>query len=183
MSRDVIDIEERADASAEFVAALVASQRRLYAFIGTLLPVAADLEDVYQQTCLALWKKRSQYDPGRDFLPWACGFARNEVLKFVQRNRRQGVHLSEHMIDCVAADLEQSDSSTADRLAALDGCLEKLDPRQRSLVERCYQGTEPIKSVAHGMGLSPAALTMRLQRIRHALARCVERATAAAGEP
>ena len=50
-----------------FVDALVSHQRDVYAFIGTLLPQAADIEDVYQQTCLALWKKRHQYDPRRAF--------------------------------------------------------------------------------------------------------------------
>jgi len=43
-----------------FVTALVENQRGIYAFIATLLPQPSDVEDVYQQTCLALWKKRDR---------------------------------------------------------------------------------------------------------------------------
>lgn len=168
-----------------FVAALLANQRRIFVFIGTLLPRPRDTEDVFQQTCLALWLKRDQYDLGREFLPWAFGFARKEVLKHAQRSRRQGIALSEQMIDSIANELvteasQTAASQTAARLAALDGCLAKLDPRQAALVDRCYRGPESIKAIAAEMGISPAALTMRLQRIRHALARCVERAVEAA---
>jgi RNA polymerase sigma-70 factor (ECF subfamily) len=174
-------VPPEADADA-FVAALLAHQRRLFVFIGSLLPRHRDAEDVFQQTCLALWLKRDQYDATREFLPWAFGFARNEALKHAQRSRRQGFALSEQMIDSLADELVTSASQTAARLAALDGCLAKLDPRQAALVDRCYRGPESIKAIAAEMGISPAALTMRLQRIRHVLAGCVERAVEAADQ-
>ena len=44
------------------------------------------------------------------------------------------------------------------------------------LLQRCYTGDEPIRQIAAEIGVSPAALTMRLQRIRHALVRCIDQA-------
>lgn len=179
---------ERGDAADEqtatdaFVTALVSSQRSLFAYIGTLLPASADLEDVYQQTCLALWRKRELYDPLRGFLPWARGFARNEVLKHVQKRRHQRVYLSERVLDVIASESEQTESTSAARLEALDWCLTQLDSRQRAVLERCYQGNASIKSVAAEMGISAAALTMRLQRVRHTLAKCVEQRMTSTGD-
>jgi RNA polymerase sigma-70 factor (ECF subfamily) len=161
----------------DFVAALVAHQRQVYAFIATLLPHAADIEDVYQQTCLALWKKRDLYDQSRDFFPWACGFAKHEVYKHTRHNSRR-VHLSEEMLALVA-DTAIADPRPDDRSLALDICLGKLQADHRDLLRRCYEGPQPIKEIAAAMTISAAALTMRLQRIRQAVVRCVEKTLAA----
>ncbi len=115
-----------------FVDALVSHQRDVYAFIATLLPQAADIEDVYQQTCLALWKKRHQHDSRRAFFPWACGFAKNEALKQIHRSRRQ-VQLTAGMLELLAG-AALADPRAEDRRVALDACLDKL-PRTR---QRCY---------------------------------------------
>lgn len=167
------------DAESAFVTALVAHQRRLYAYIASLLPAPGDAEDVYQQTCLALWRKREQYDSGRAFYPWACGFARNEVFKYAKASRSYRVLLSDDLLESLAAEQAASETLAEARQRALDGCLAKLETRQRSLLERCYQGLDTIKAVAGEMGISPAALTMRLQRIRHVVVKCVEKALSA----
>ena len=78
------------DPDAAFVAELIRHQRRLYLFIGSLLPNPSDIEDVFQQTCLALWKKRQQALAADDFFAWACGFARNEALHALRSHRRSG---------------------------------------------------------------------------------------------
>lgn len=164
---------------AAFLAEFVAHHRRLYGYIGALLPAHGDVDDVYQQTCLRLWEKQSLFDPSRPFFPWACGFARHQVLQHVRAAGRHRLHLSVELLEKIAQDQESLDREGEARRAALAGCLEKLQGSQRSLIQRCYAGTESIKGIAGDMGISPAALTMRLQRIRHALVRCVERAVAA----
>jgi len=170
------------DADAAFVAELIRHQRRLYLFIGSLLPNPSDIEDVFQQTCLALWKKRQQALAADDFFAWACGFARNEALHALRSHRRSGqVCLPPDLVATLADEFVQDLATEADdRLTALADCLAKLQPPQRSLLKRCYQGAETIKAVAAELTLSPAAVTMRLQRIRHALARCIEQTLQAA---
>jgi len=163
----------------DFLGLLVGHQRQVYAFIATLLPHAADIEDVYQQTCLALWKKRDLYDPAREFFPWACGFAKHEVYTHIRRDSHR-VNLSEKMLALVA-DTAIADPRPDDRSLALDICLGKLQADHRDLLRRCYEDTQPttIKEIAAAMAISAAALTMRLQRIRHAVVRCVEKTLAA----
>jgi RNA polymerase sigma-70 factor (ECF subfamily) len=169
------------DDAAAFMAEFVSHQRRIFGYIGSLLPASADNEDVFQQTCMALWRKRQSYDPSRPFFAWACGFARNEVLKHVRKAKTGAVYLSEQLLEELdhIANARGSDVSAEElRHAALESCLGQLHERQRALVERCYQGVESIKHVAAEMTISPAALTMRLQRIRHALLKCIEHALA-----
>lgn len=163
------------------VAEIVRHQRRIYIFIGSLLPNPADVEDVYQQTCMALWKKRDELGDVRDFLSFACGFARNEALHQLRRNARKGtVQLSERVVATLADEVER-DVEPEDYIEALGGCLAKIQAKQRDLLQRRYAGLETLKEIAADLRVSTAALTMRLQRIRHALLKCVEKTLAAEG--
>lgn len=163
------------DDSTAFVGELLRHQRRIYLFIASLLPNPSDIEDVYQQTCLALWNKRDQLPEVRDFFAWACGFARNEALHQIRsQSRSRQLYLPEDLLVTLAEEFRQDLATDDDRLNALTGCLARLQPTHRDLLERCYQGVESIKEIANEMRITPAALTMRLQRIRHALLACIE---------
>lgn len=158
-----------------FLSELVANTRRLYFYISTLVPPHAEAEDIYQQTCLALWQKRHLYDATRPFFAWACGFARNEALRYLRTVRSSRMLLAEKTLDAIAAEQGMFEPERIDlRRSTLDDCLDALHPRQRSLLERCYTEDDTIQSIAQEMKISPAALTMRLQRIRHAVVKCVE---------
>lgn len=162
--------------SVAFVTELVAHTRQIYVFLATLLPVPGEVDDVYQQTCLALWNKRHLYEPGRPFYAWACGFARNEALRHLRSARTSKVRLTAKSIEAIADEQLAEPLRHADlRRSALEDCLDALPTRQRAILQRCYAGDETIRAVAGELGISAAALTMRLQRIRHALVKCIER--------
>ena len=165
----------------EFVTVLLRHQREIYAFIATLLPHRVELDDVYQQTCLVLWQKRNQFDPARPFLPWAYAFARNEVFSHLRRERRTGMHLSDELLARIAVAREEAEPTAAVRRAALEACVAKLAESQRDLLQKRYSGEITLEALAHQTATTAAALTMRLQRIRHALLRCIEQALAGGG--
>lgn len=172
------DAWQAADES-DFVARLLANQRGIHALLVALLPSETDLDDVFQQVCLALWKDRAKYDPARPFLPWAYAFARNIVHTHVRAKARLGrVVLSPDLIDRIALAREAAEPAAAARRAALERCLESLPPAQRALLDKRYATAEPLAQTAAALQTTAAALTMRLQRIRHALLRCVEQSLA-----
>lgn len=171
-----------ADGASDFVAELVGHQRRIYAFIATLVHHPADIEDLYQQTCLVLWKKRDHFEAGREFFPWACGVAKHEVFNWLRKRAHRGrVALSEQVLAEIADEHLRTETEGDARRDLLDGCLEKLHRQQRDLLRRCYEGTLAIKEIAAEMRISPAALTMRLQRIKQAVLGCIEKALVAEG--
>ncbi len=71
----------------EFVLLMTRHQRKIWRFINALLPAPNAADDVLQETSLVLWRKWEQFDTDREFLPWACGIARLQVLRFVRENR------------------------------------------------------------------------------------------------
>lgn len=161
---------ERQDA---FARAFIEHQGRLYGYITTLLPHRDDAEDVLQRTSLILWQKWDQFDQHRGFLPWARGVALNEVRNFLRRHDRRNVHLSEPVIEMLAAELEED--RTEERWTALSKCLGKLQQKQRELVEQCYLGADGVTAVAANLNTTRAAVYMRLHRVRKVLVECVNR--------
>lgn len=156
-----------------FARTYIENQGRLYGYITTLLPHRDDAEDVLQRTSLILWQKWDQFDDERRFLPWARGIALNEVRNFLRRHDRRNTHLSEPVIEMLAAELE--DDRSEQRWAALSVCLGKLQQRQRDLVEQCYLGSDGVKAVASSLKTTTAAVYMRLHRVRKILVECVDR--------
>lgn len=170
-----------ASGQSDFVAALLSHQRGIHAFLVTLLPHEDDLDDLQQQVCLALWEKRDQYEPARPFLPWAYAFARNHALKYLEaKSREKGLqHFSGPMLEQIAIAREAFDVSTEARRRSLDACLRRLRPEQRDLIRERFAGERSLKDLAARIGVSAASLTMRLQRLRHALLKCIEQGLAA----
>jgi RNA polymerase sigma-70 factor (ECF subfamily) len=166
----------------QFVERFVRCQDRIYGYVALQLPNRADAEEVFQQTSLVLWKKWRQFDPGRDFVAWACGIAHHEVRNFLRKHRDKGrVYLGEDVLAEVAqVRLELQDVLEA-RRRALRHCLDRLGQGQRELLERCYAGQDSIKAIAEELGQRPNALYMSLKRWRRALYECVHRTLAAEG--
>ena len=69
---------------------------RRYVFM--LVPRPADVDDVIQETAVALLDKFVEYDADRPFLPWALRFAYLEVLKWRQHHARNGLIYSEDLL-------------------------------------------------------------------------------------
>lgn len=157
----------------DFARQFIENQGRLYAYIATLLPHRDDAEEVLQRTSMVLWQKWDRFDQQRGFLPWARGIALNEVRNLLRRSERRNVHLSEPILELLAVEFEERRDEQ--RTAALSTCLERLQRRQRDLVEQCYLGSLEIKAIAESLGLTPDALYMRLHRIRKTLIECVNR--------
>ena len=156
-----------------FAERMVRNERRLFGYIVTLLPNRDEAEEVFQETCLTLWKSWRTYEVGRDFMAWACGVARNKVREHFRRRQQWGMHFDDELLETLADTRLSLEKSLDTRAEALTDCLGKLQQPQRQLVEKCYTGTRTIKAIAEEMRLAPQALTMRLQRIRKILLDCI----------
>src|SRR3972149_686807 len=84
MANDGFD-EDQQD---EFLRLFSRYSRRIYEFILTLTMRHADAEEIFQDTCLVLWKKFGSYDPQGSFYGWACRIAYLEVLQLRRKNQR-----------------------------------------------------------------------------------------------
>lgn len=156
-----------------FVVKLVPVQSRLYRYIGGLVPVRADVEDLFQKSILTAWQERRGFDPERDLFAWLCGIARNHIRHHYRSLQRSRVVFDQKVIDQLAARLMEEDEALQRRQAALTRCLERLPTQQRELVEQYYQSEGTIRDYANGRGLGVEAFYKMLQRVRVALLECI----------
>lgn len=158
-----------------FIERFAESQQRIYAFILSLSPNWTEAEDIFQRSSVVLWRKWNSYDQDRDFLTWALGVSRLEVLKYMSEKKRMREVLSVEAINVIEARTVEASDSISERMKALQHCLDKLPKKKRSLIDRCYGGTEKILEIAQAIGVTSDALYWRIKRIREALHECVDR--------
>ena len=161
--------------SIELAQLLTQYQRRLYAFIMSLVPDPNQANDILQETNLALCKSASKYDPDRNFLAWAFKIARFQVLAFLKKQKRSRLVFDDELLVQLADDSEEESERFEDMRKALNTCLGKLPNRHRALVEARYEDGATIGKVAKAFRRSAGAVTQSLFRIRSALWNCVER--------
>jgi RNA polymerase sigma-70 factor (ECF subfamily) len=168
----------RLDPYEAFVVELSRQEPRIRTYVRPLVRSLDDLDEVMQQTCVVLWRKYSEFEPGSDFLAWACTVARFEVLKF-RRTRARDRHMFSEELIALLADEEAAEFSRREReRQALAKCIGQLPPQQRELIERCYGAGVSIKEVAESLGRSATSLYKALDRIRGLLLQCIERSLA-----
>jgi RNA polymerase sigma-70 factor (ECF subfamily) len=160
-----------------FLRLFLQNERRLYAYILTLLPNRADADDVLQEASLVLWDKLDERHPPDDFAAWACRIAYFKVLDFCKKKQRSRVCFSQTMLERVAETaVEQAGSLQLDeRREALIHCLEKLRRRDRDLLAFRFAEGATTQSTAAQVGRSVDAVYKALAKIRQGLFDCVTR--------
>jgi RNA polymerase sigma-70 factor (ECF subfamily) len=128
---------------------------------------AADVEDLVQETLLALHLKRETYDPAQLFTPWAYALARYKLLDHF---RRQGVRKSVPLED--AGDLfavENPEEGAVRR--DVSKLLSVLPAKQRRLVEDVKLKGLSMEEAATQAEMSVTAVKVSVHRGMKAMAR------------
>jgi len=165
------------DADSElFLSLITANYDNLRRYIYTLLPDEEDSKDVLQEVCISISRRFGEYDRSRPFLPWACRFAYLKVLKFHEQQRpRRVIQLPADVLGLLAATREEDEPVLAERLVALDRCLEKLSDVDRRLIHARYVERASTEQLAERFSQSRRTLFRNLERVRRLLFDCINR--------
>ncbi len=154
---------------------------RLFAYLFSLLPHRPDAEDVFQRASLILWQKFDQWEPGSDFLAWACGVAFYEARNFIRVASRDRLRFGETLLETLAKERTATLKRRDERVAALQECLQKLDQGERELLQRAYVDEESIRELARRDGRAAQTLYNRLNLVRKRLLQCADLRTGLEG--
>ena len=163
--------EQRAE---NFVNLMAVHQRRIYAYILTLVSNRADADDLLQQTCLVLWSKFDKFEPGSHFAAWACRVAYLEVLAF-RRQKTPLVDLGDDLLELIADRTLDRSGELDLRYEALGSCVEGLSATDRDLLRRRYTGEASVPTVATEVGRPAQGLYKAYNRIHKRLFECIQR--------
>jgi RNA polymerase sigma-70 factor (ECF subfamily) len=175
--RAVNDVERRlkalmllglaGDASAQ-TALLDDLARRLRAYFARRLGAdSADLEDLVQESLIAIHLKRHTYDQTQPFTPWAYAIARYKLIDHLRRSRSH----REAPLDDALELTDPNEPQDPDAALDLARLLAALPERQRRLVTDVKITGLSIDEVSRKSGLSPSAVKVGVHRAVGAMAR------------
>src|SRR5881394_2146450 len=135
---------DQSAAQQRFLSLFLRSEREIFRYVAVLVPNVTDVEDIVQQTAMALWEKFDAYDPNQPFTPWACRFALNKARQWIERRQRWQALLDHGLAEELAQRRQELQPEFEQRLKHLEGCLGNLPAAQRSLVEGYYYNRATI---------------------------------------
>jgi RNA polymerase sigma-70 factor (ECF subfamily) len=177
------EMTRASDPTRRFVRLLLANQNALYAYILTLVPNWSDADDLMQEVAEVMWRRFDQAEPITNFSAWGRGIARNKVLNYYARKRRERVLFDSDLFEEIAGRAERTSHQVNARLQALQRCLPKLRETDRLLIQRMYEQGVTIKDLAAQVHRPVQGLYKAVARIHQALIRCVNRVLASEGSP
>ena len=134
------------------------------------LLTADAVEDVLQETFIAVWRGAHGYRPEGKLGAWLWGIAHRQMSLWARRNRRAGVTM-EAAIAAETAD--PADTATlAIGKADLDQALATLGPAgtaQRELVRLVFVEDRSLAEVATRLGIPQGTVKSRVYTVRHLL--------------
>jgi RNA polymerase sigma-70 factor (ECF subfamily) len=128
------------------------------------------IDDVVQETLLAVHRARQTYDPGRPFAPWFYAVASSRMIDVIRRERRvtsrelPGDVLPEPVVE------ETSDRDAID-VDAIHAAVASLPPRQREVIEALKFQDQSVREVAGRLSMSESAVKVTAHRGYQALKR------------
>jgi RNA polymerase sigma-70 factor (ECF subfamily) len=130
---------------------------------------AEDVEDVVQETLLALHLKRHTWDESKPLLPWVRAIVHNKLVDNLRRRGRR-VHVPVDDISETLADESQPDAMNgvdAERILA------RLKGRERAIVLAISVEGASARQVADRLGMTEGSVRVALHRALQSLARAL----------
>lgn len=172
---------ETIDLGENFARLLVQNDRALFRYILTFVSRHGDAEEILQRVATVLWRKFPEYDPAREFLPWAFRVAYFEILKFRTEAGRNRLIFREDVLEALAETRQAQSPILEAQQQALQECLGKLNADSAALLRRRYCDSETVASLATEKGTTVKSLYRRLDRLRDLIADCIERRVGPSG--
>lgn len=132
---------------------------------------AEDVEDIVQETLLAVHLKRHTWVESRPLLPWVRAIAHNKLVDHLRRLRR-GEHVAiEDFDDFLIVDNPPAVSNGLDANAAIG----QLKGRQRDIVLAISVNGKSAREVAQDLSMTEGAVRVVLHRALRSLSKAFQK--------
>lgn len=144
-----------------YQALLRLSAERLRSYFRRRLPGRdADVEDLVQDTLIAIHRKRASYDTRLPFTAWLHGIARYRLIDFLRREYRRASLPFDDQFDA------EDDGAVEAILAEMDvaNLLAKLSPKQADAIRLTRLEGLSVREAAEASGQSEPSIKVNVHR-------------------
>jgi len=153
---------------------LVQAQGALYGYASALMAGSRDTWDVLQNANRVMCEKMSEVATPGDFRPWALTVVRFQVMAHRKRICRERHVFGAEIFEQVAAGAAKLEGAFAERIAALEECLQSLPERQRTYLALRYNDGLAVRDIADRLSRTENVIAAALYRARSTLADCIK---------
>ncbi len=148
-------------------------QRCVYGWILRIVRNPATAEDLTVETFWRIHRAHARFDPERGFEGWARHIATHAALDWMRSRRTERELTAELSIDAAAPDLADAAVSAEIRQKTA-AAFERLPPKLRIAAVLAVVEEQPQKEVAEALGISVAAVKLRVFRALRLLRKDLE---------
>jgi len=152
----------------------MSAQPIVSSFVSSMVRDFAARDDVMQEVVAAVLESFDKYNPDKPFVGWLLGIARNQVGLYHRKMRRDKLVFDDAAVSMLETSFEKITLGEMQKLEFLQGCLEKLNERDRRLCDLRYEQDVKPAGIATILGMSANNVSKSLQRIRDQLKSCIE---------
>jgi RNA polymerase sigma factor (sigma-70 family) len=142
-------------------------------------------EELVQLTFIRAYQRLEEFRPEEEFGVWLCVTCKYMIMTELEKRRREARNkesyrnsLEVEIGESLTVEIE--DDAGAEQVAALRGCLGKLQSEASSVIGLRYFEKQSCKEIAAAKDRSVTWVTSTLSRARQALKQCLERGAGAA---
>lgn len=140
---------------------------------GRLSRLPDDVEDLVQETLLAIHNQRHTYDAGQPLTAWVHAIARYKMIDFLRR--RSGREALHEPLENDLAVFAQSEHEASDARRDLTALLDTLPDRHRLPIVHVKIEGLSVAEAAQRIGMSESAVKVGIHRGLKALAALIRR--------
>ena len=125
--------------------------------MASLVPESELVDDVVQETFVAVTARADAYDVKQSFSAWLFTVARDKIRELSGKATAEARPLADEVLDVLIASRGDAKPSS-ERLQLVEDCIAALAPQARRIVELRYQNAMKPRQVAAAIGWTAASV-------------------------
>lgn len=170
-----IDTGQDRETQERFTELLRQNAQSLRAFVFSLIPQQEAVDEILQESSIAMWRKFGDLHDESGFLKWAFAVIYYELLVYRRKKARSKLFFDTELLEQITAETTKEDGYFQYQWEAFRQCYSRLDADDQASLTKVYQEGSTIREAAISEGKSPDAYYKYLRRLRTRLANCVAR--------
>jgi RNA polymerase sigma-70 factor (ECF subfamily) len=158
----------------EMIRMLIGEQRRLQAYIRSLVGHRHLVDDIMQEVAVVVMRRSETFEPGSNFFAWVREIARRVALAELRRHGH-GISLDPALAGVIVDQVTSEAAIWENERTALRACLQRLPGDSRRLLAMRYVDDLPSEEIASRIGRSLDGAKSLLKRVRAQILECMRR--------